>query len=154
MRHLALAFIRFYQRHLSPRKGFCCAYRTHTGRQSCSALGYRAVRRFGVIGGVRVLQARTQLCGVAHRRFSPPRRLPPLAQRGVCDVGCDLPCDGSCHLPSCNACNSLGTPLECACRLADCGSSSCGDWPSRKDAREREAEAGIYLPPQRNPGRR
>lgn len=145
MRRLALALIRFYQRHLSPRKGFCCAYRTHTGRQSCSALGYRAVRRFGVIGGVRVLRARTHLCGVAHRRYAaPPRPLPPLAQRGVCDVGCDLPCDGSCHLPGCDTCT---TPLEWALRVADCG-CNC-DWPSRKDERQRKAEASLHLPPQR-----
>jgi len=44
MRKLVLAAITGYQTYLSPYKGFCCAYRVHTGRKSCSALGFRAVR--------------------------------------------------------------------------------------------------------------
>ena len=45
---LALAAITLYQRFVSPRKGFSCAYRFHTGGPSCSVLGFRAVRRYGV----------------------------------------------------------------------------------------------------------
>ena len=40
-----------YQRYLSPYKGFCCAYRAHTGRASCSALGARVIRRHGLLAG-------------------------------------------------------------------------------------------------------
>jgi len=40
-KHLALWAIRAYQRHLSPWKGFRCAYRVLTGRDSCSAYGYK-----------------------------------------------------------------------------------------------------------------
>ena len=35
----ALAAIRFYQRWISPYKGFRCAYGAHSGRCSCSTLG-------------------------------------------------------------------------------------------------------------------
>ena len=52
LRCLALCAITFYQRCLSPAKGFSCAYRFHTGCQSCSVLGYRAIRRFGVWRGL------------------------------------------------------------------------------------------------------
>ena len=38
MRALALVAIGAYQRYVSPYKGFCCAYRAHTSRASCSAL--------------------------------------------------------------------------------------------------------------------
>jgi putative component of membrane protein insertase Oxa1/YidC/SpoIIIJ protein YidD len=38
-REALLVAIRFYQRHVSPRKGYRCAYRVHTGRCGCSALG-------------------------------------------------------------------------------------------------------------------
>lgn len=86
MKSLALAAIRFYQRHLSPHKGFCCAYRQHTGAGSCSELGHRAIRRHGVFQGLGVLNRRLTLCGVAHRRFD-PRVRPLAAQRGDCDVG-------------------------------------------------------------------
>ncbi len=36
MQRLVLWAIEVYQRHLSPRKGFSCAYRCHTGHASCS----------------------------------------------------------------------------------------------------------------------
>jgi len=49
-RDLALLAITLYQRHLSPYKGFRCAYALHTGRASCSRLGYRAIRRHGLRG--------------------------------------------------------------------------------------------------------
>jgi putative component of membrane protein insertase Oxa1/YidC/SpoIIIJ protein YidD len=44
---VALAAIALYRRHLSPRKGYCCAYRTHTGRHSCSGYASRLVHRRG-----------------------------------------------------------------------------------------------------------
>lgn len=111
-RRLLLASIRGYQRHLSPHKGFACAYRVHTGRGSCSALGARAVRRHGVRGGLVLLRRRTRRCGEVHRRAHRPRA----AQRGDCDcdLPVDLPCDGpprggagGCRaLRACDACDA------------------------------------------------
>jgi putative component of membrane protein insertase Oxa1/YidC/SpoIIIJ protein YidD len=95
MRHLALWAIRLYQRHLSPRKGFCCAYRVHTGRAGCSALGARVIRRFGVWGGLLLLRQRLRRCSDVHRWAHPGWHRPPAAQRGDCD--CDfggVDCDG------------------------------------------------------------
>ncbi|MDQ1813775.1 membrane protein insertion efficiency factor YidD [Massilia sp. CCM 9210] len=54
MKTLALSAIGFYQRHLSPYKGFRCAYCAYTGNASCSALGARAIRRYGVWDGLGV----------------------------------------------------------------------------------------------------
>ncbi len=68
MRSIALPAIRVYQRHVSPYKGFCCAFGTHLGRASCSNLGFRAIRRYGIVVGVAVLKKRLFLCGVAYRR--------------------------------------------------------------------------------------
>ena len=45
LRYLALCAIRFYQRHLSPKKGFGCAYRIVYGGCGCSDVGYRLIRR-------------------------------------------------------------------------------------------------------------
>lgn len=116
LRHLVLLAIRLYQRHLSPRKGFCCAYRVHKGRASCSALGYRVVRRHGVWRGLALIRARTRRCGEVHRRhrFALAPRWP-AAQRGECDADC-VPCDG-------DACSH-------ALDVADC-CSGC-DGPSRR----------------------
>lgn len=134
---ILLAAIRFYQRFLSPLKGFRCAYHAHTGRQSCSHLGFRTVRRYGALAGLVVLRQRLYLCGVAHRRYSPPLRRPPLAQRGDCDI---VPCD--CDLPSTNPCSCAGDIL------GNCG--SC-DWPDRR-RKERERERTIYIPPKQGSG--
>ncbi len=68
MRFLALYSIRFYKRRISPYKGFCCPYREHLGRFSCSTIGYRAIRRFGLLRGVAVLRQRTRLCAFTQRR--------------------------------------------------------------------------------------
>lgn len=145
MRPLALALIRIYQRFLSPWKGFHCAYRVHTGRAGCSALGFRAIRRFGVLGGLRLLRQRTALCGVAHRRFGPAVFRPPVSQRGDCDVGgCDLPGDGG-DLPG-KRC--LSQVFDCGCDFANC------DGPDRKRKKEGKDKSGRqgrareeYLPP-------
>lgn len=132
-----LAAIRFYQRFISPHKGFRCAYHAHTGRQSCSHLGLRAVRRYGALSGLAVLRQRLYLCGVAHRRYSVPHRRPPLSQRGDCDI---VPCD--CDLPSTKSCSFAGDILS------NCG--SC-DWPERK-RKDKDKEREIYLPPKNQRG--
>ncbi len=136
MRPLLLAAITAYQRYVSPYKGFRCAYRAHTGRRSCSALGYRAVRRFGALRGLAILRRRTYLCGVAHRRYGATGDCPSAfqTQRGFCDAGCDFPCE----LPSLDGCLS-GLDAASWC---DCG--SC-DWPSRR--RHDEREQYVHIPP-------
>lgn len=141
MRTFLLKAIRFYQRYLSPYKGFCCAYRFHTGRASCSALGYRAVRRHGAVAGLVMLRERMFLCGVAHRRYAPtpvkPR--PHIKQRGDCDLGCDAGgCDG-CDVPS-------GKGLGKLCDLASCCDGGSCDWPERK-RKNRKREKSVHIPP-------
>lgn len=128
MKKLALGAIRFYQRHLSPHKGFCCAYRHHTGRASCSQLGYRAIRRLGLLRGLAALRVRLTRCGIAHRRYI-RRGLALGHQAGFCD--CDLPCD----LDAGKACNLAGN-LPCDCS-PDFGSSK------KKEERERY----VHIPP-------
>ena len=132
MRSAALFAIRLYQRHLSPYKGFSCAYRVHTGCSSCSVLGFRAIRRYGLWKGCVVLSQRMERCGIAHRRYrwAPAGRY---AQQGFADCSCDLPdldCAGS-------ACDGFS-----ACDMAD--GCSC-DLPGRKK-HSPEQEASVHLP--------
>lgn len=138
MRQFLLTAIRVYQLYISPHKGFCCAYREHTGRASCSALGYRVVRRYGVFTGVALLRQRTHRCGVVHRRYRsrPVQALHP--QRGVCDIGCDLPCDAGCDLPSGSSFSKFFDYLNC---FDVC---SC-DGPDRK-RKSTEHEKSVYIP--------
>ncbi len=139
LRSTALGAIRLYQRYVSPHKGFVCAYRVHTGRCGCSQLGYRAIRRFGLGKGWFVLQQRTALCGVAHRRHNPARPRPPARERGDCD--CDLPCD----LDLFSSRGKLGL-----CDVVSCCDAGGCDWPSRKDKRRDERK--VYIPPHSNRG--
>ncbi len=128
-REAALAAIGVYQRYVSPHKGFCCAYRVHTGRASCSVLGARVIRRWGVRRGLAVLKLRLRLCGEIHRRHGPARPVRPLAaQRGECDLGCDLDLELA----------------EGCCDVTD----ACGgcDWPSRRSK-------DFRTDPRRRPGK-
>ena len=59
---LALRAIAFYQRHLSPRKGYCCALHATGAGRSCSAYGYRAIARGGVFNGLALLRRRIDAC--------------------------------------------------------------------------------------------
>ena len=51
-----------YQRHVSPRKGFRCAYGVLHRRDSCSRFGKRAIRRHGIAAGLRLLRRRFDHC--------------------------------------------------------------------------------------------
>ncbi|PUE50816.1 hypothetical protein B9Z47_03545 [Limnohabitans sp. 2KL-1] len=121
MRNILLALIRGYQRFISPHKGFVCAYRVCTGKASCSALGYRVVRRFGVWRGLGLIRQRTHLCGVVHRHHA--QRVHPRlhTQVGVCDVGCDIPMEGACLWPDAHdrfPC-SMPSVKNCPCSIFD-----------------------------------
>ena len=120
MRELVILAIRAYQRFVSPYKGFCCAYRVHTGRCSCSEFGRRAVKRKGVFTGLMLIDARLQRCGDVHRS----RRLH--AQRGV--VHCDLP-----DLSASDACDCAD-----ACSSFPIGGSDCDDCSSFRWRRRRD----------------
>ena len=129
-RHLLLAAIRGYKRHVSPHKGFACAYRVHEGCASCSTLGLRAISRYGAWRGLGVLRLRLEQCHLVAEEHREQRRNTALAQAGFVD--CDLPCDGSCiDASTCDTC-SLGE----ACEIASCancdGFDDCDWWSGAK----------------------
>ena len=121
MKTIALFAIRFYQRHISPYKGFCCAYAAYSGHASCSALGYRAIRRRGLWDGLALLDQRMEKCGVAARRSraAPHRALG--RQGGFADCDCDV---SPCEFSSGDGCG----------KTAECASCDC-EWPRRRKKR-------------------
>lgn len=115
-KRLALWAILTYQRYLSPWKGFSCAYRVLTGRDSCSAYGYKVIARHGLRAGLPLLQRRLRACGERHRQhlaLHPQARRSPRrqAQAGYCD--CDVPL------------------FDCACDCADVASLADCSRPGR-----------------------
>jgi putative component of membrane protein insertase Oxa1/YidC/SpoIIIJ protein YidD len=131
MRQLAIRCIRFYQRRLSPHKGFQCAYRIVTGRDSCSTFAVRSMGRVGVFASVRLIGRRFRKCAAAHRchleedvreyRGSTGR---PGYQSGHCDVPVG-DCAGDCAE---------------AANVGDCLVYGCDwdYWRRRKPEKERE----------------
>ena len=140
LKALALALIRGYQTHISPRKGFSCAYRVHAGGVGCSGFGKHAIQKHGVFTGLILLRRRMAKCAWhAHEKASAPLRSRNLAMRGQggfvdCDCpGCDMP---DCDLPHCDVGDWVGGLGTCVDVEDAC---SCGDGSSRKAGHERES---------------
>lgn len=135
LQRVALAAIRAYQRWLSPHKGFVCAFRVHTGRDSCSAYGYRVIQRCGVPAGLALLRRRLAECGEQHRLHAPLRHQQKSLrhQAGFCDGPCDLPCDGPCDG---GGGKGAGRLLGNACEWASCGCDLADLWRDGKKRRQ------------------
>ena len=142
-RGLLLAAIRGYKRHLSPHKGFACAYRVHEGCASCSSLGLRAISRYGAWRGLGVLRLRLEQCRLVAEEHRARRRTPSLAQAGFID--CDVPCDASCVDGSaCGACE-IASCLDCG-DADDCGwpwANRSATAPVRRRRRRGEPASGA-----------
>lgn len=151
MTWLAIKAINFYQKYISPYKGFNCAHRVATGETSCSGYGKKVIKRFGLVIGMKLLNRRFYDCSWHAKQLKKLRDAQkPIttqykayrpvggyrhSQAGFvdcdCPSGCDLPsCDvPSCHMPSMSSC----TP-DCSCNPAkalsaldclDCMPDSC-----------------------------
>jgi putative component of membrane protein insertase Oxa1/YidC/SpoIIIJ protein YidD len=139
MKILALAAISFYQRYLSPLKGFNCAFRRHTGRDSCSAYGKRVIARHGLPVGLELLRRRLDDCHEIHQHYHPA--MPAMSKRHRAQAGnCDLSCDAS------DVADVLGAPTTArasASRVAATGwrsavcSASVNTGAARRHARQR-----------------
>ena len=150
-RALALAAIRFYKRFVSPRKGYACAYRVHTGAASCSTLGYRAVARYGVFRGLGVLGLRFEQCRLKHERYGQRRPMARRAQAGFVDCACDA--------SACDLCSGALDGLDIAACLCDgCGDSDsngvCWSRDSRGCGRSTPDRTPPARPPRERGGRR
>lgn len=148
VRALLLAAIRVYRRHVSPHKGYGCAYRLHSGRCSCSTLGLRAISRYGAWRGLGVLRERFAECRVAAEALRARRRV--VVSRGQAGfIDCDIPCDASCP----DACSvgdacELASCLECGdCDIGDCGWGSGTPTESRQVRRRRRRGEPVTLEP-------
>lgn len=149
MRRLALAMIRFYQRRLSPRKGFSCAYRVHTGGLSCSAYGAAVIARFGTVTGLALLRRRLKRCTAQHRLHPPRRPLPGLlrSQRGEVDAdcGCELPEVAECGSEACDAADCIIDVWD----VDDCAIDGCAPldaWRERRKQRKQQQQQQAAQP--------
>jgi putative component of membrane protein insertase Oxa1/YidC/SpoIIIJ protein YidD len=97
-----------YQRYLSPYKGFCCAYRAHTGKRSCSSYGRAIVQKLGLFAFLTALPRQFERCKLAYQKLLASRALmsanastsnPKKKKNSDCspcdvaDAASNLPCD-------------------------------------------------------------
>ncbi len=66
-RSTAAALISGYQKHISPRKGFSCAYRVLHGGESCSHYIKRSILEQGLIEAIHLSKQRFQACKAANQ---------------------------------------------------------------------------------------
>ncbi|MFB9993156.1 membrane protein insertion efficiency factor YidD [Deinococcus oregonensis] len=84
----ALSAIGFYQRWLSPYKGFRCAHAALYGGESCSVAVAHILREQGLADSGAAIGARFQACRVAFGQLSPGPQVTGGARvRGVCCCG-------------------------------------------------------------------
>lgn len=140
---LACWLIGVYQRYLSPRKGFRCAYRVrHKRRASCSQFARRAIERLGLLPGVRLLRRRFDKCHHAKQvlDYQTPRREEekkrPAGGTGSswsttdCVSGCDpgVPvdvCDGVTALAHVAGNATSGLSDVASCDVGSCDAGCC-----------------------------
>jgi putative component of membrane protein insertase Oxa1/YidC/SpoIIIJ protein YidD len=120
-RGAAITCITAYQNHLSPYKGFSCAYRVAYGGESCSAYVKRTVAEQGVGAAMGLAQQRFALCRLAAQEL-----------RASCSGNkreSSRTADSQRNRRSCgrsNSCNPVDV-IDSACNGVDC----CSYWGPR-----------------------
>jgi len=73
-RKTAFGLINFYQRQISPHKGFSCAYRGLHQQESCSQYAKRTIAELGLMAALPLIRERFQACKVANEVLKNRRR--------------------------------------------------------------------------------
>jgi putative component of membrane protein insertase Oxa1/YidC/SpoIIIJ protein YidD len=107
-----------YQRYLSPYKGFCCAYRAHTGKRSCSNYGRAIVQKLGLIAFLAALPRQFERCKLAYQKLLAKRDL-----IGVRAVPPDTKKKKSNDWVDCSPCDVLNAASNLPCDAAPCDCS-------------------------------
>lgn len=134
MTWIAIKAINFYQKYISPYKGFRCAHGVATGEISCSGYGKKVIKRFGLLTGLKLLNRRFYDCSWHARHLNKLKEMSkdknskmyrPITgyrstQGGFVDCDCDC---GDCDMPDCdiNFCDGLD------CIPSDCGKANTAE---------------------------
>lgn len=115
MKTICLALINFYQRFISPRKGFCCAHHQLHKGQTCSNAIKFIIRDNSFGTWLPLINARFQACKNASHVLA--------SQRLNLHHQADLPCD----------CGSeIFSPTDSSACAGDLPCDLCFDWPQMK----------------------
>lgn len=78
MSHSVQYLIQFYQKYISPYKGFRCAHGAYYGGDSCSGAVSKIIRRKGLINGFQAIKNQFSRCSHAYSKLKqkiPNRRV-------------------------------------------------------------------------------
>jgi putative component of membrane protein insertase Oxa1/YidC/SpoIIIJ protein YidD len=70
---LAIKSIQYYQKYISPRKGYFCAYRVLHNELSCSNFCINEIERNGIFMGIRNTIDRLKACKIASSKLKEKR---------------------------------------------------------------------------------
>lgn len=115
---LAIWSIELYQRHISPHKGFCCAYRIAHNDLSCSEFAKRQIAASGVFKSLADIRQRFEDCKQAAKQLSEQREQSK-QKKSKCDTFMDRAGCG-CELTRCCA-----VPPPGDCRIAGASAGGC-----------------------------
>lgn len=115
----AILGIGFYQRFLSPYKGFSCAHRVLHGGASCSGAVKALVRDQGLLRGWEAIRERFADCGAAAAVLRAR-----VAMAGSDDGFQKRLSDGS-YLHYCELCEPVGHLVSCGANSGGCDGGGC-----------------------------
>jgi uncharacterized protein len=108
---LSLAAIGGYQRHLSPRKGYACAYRIAHGGTGCSGFAKQAIHDAGLVAALPLIRARFAACRDAAKELREAPAARDKSRKQGCGSGCD--CTGCSDIPCGHGHGCDLTPDDC-----------------------------------------
>ncbi|MBN2768713.1 MAG: membrane protein insertion efficiency factor YidD [Campylobacterales bacterium] len=94
---LAIQLINFYQRYISPHKGYRCAYRVYTGDVSCSEYAKISIQKNGVFRAYPLIKEQFAKCKCAHEALKKEKETETEKKKNSSDtcgsgVDCLAPC--------------------------------------------------------------
>jgi len=100
MARMLIALINFYQRFISPFKGFKCAHNAVHRQGSCSHSVKQLISQYGIIRALPMIRLRFKECGSAYSYIKDNRAA--FNKELACDLGCDAGLDGCLNLGDCS----------------------------------------------------
>lgn len=131
MKSVAHCGIRFYQRFLSPLKGFRCAFGVYHDGDSCSEVIRKEIMRQGIFRAVPIAKEQFSKCKEAkyeldHRREELRKEIEQQSENRISDDdGWDGITDN--HQNSCDKFRYHNCDNNCACLSDACDFADCGD---------------------------
>ncbi len=66
---IIIFFINIYQKHLSPHKGYCCAYKVYHNDISCSEFTKNSIKNVGLFPSISIIKQRFKDCKISSEKI-------------------------------------------------------------------------------------